>query len=182
MAENDKVKNEAKIERVVFPKEGGVLTYIQGHPYPYRGFPLRSVVEKIGFIKAMIPALGEIFRLIPKWKLPLCKDAVFKIVKGAFYLLEKDRLKPDKYSQPVREIYRLFNLLIEREVYEEKKKQWQQLRDITCMILEFDSSYRLRVQDVLSELNIDEIKLSEEDKYFAQLRTDFNFNLCQKKK
>jgi len=160
MAENDKVKKEAKVEKVVFPEEGGVLTFLEGHEKPFPGFPHERMVGKIALIKSLIPA----------------------ILKGVNNLIFKDQIKPERYSRPVREIYRLFNLLIEREKSEAHKKRWEIIRNATCSILEFDNSYRFRLQDVLKEIKIEEIEPDENTQYYMKLRTDYKFNLCQKKK
>lgn len=160
MDENNNLGKQDTVEKVEFPKEGGILTYLKGRKFPFPGFPHEKMVERMAFIKAMIPAL----------------------VKGASYAIGKDRIKPDKYCRFVREIYRLFNLLIEREKGNELKNFWAQMRDVICMILEFDNAYRFRMQDILSEINLDEVKPDENTKYYMDLHDDYDFGGRKTKK
>ena len=46
-------KDTNPILKVEFPEEGGILTHMQGLPYPYRGFPLAEFVEKVDIIKKL---------------------------------------------------------------------------------------------------------------------------------
>jgi hypothetical protein len=160
MNEGKSVKDNAKVEKVEFPKEGGTFTYLEGHPYPFPGFPEQRFVQKTALIKALIPAL----------------------CRGAKYLINSDKIDPKRYSRPVREIYRLFNLLIEREKDQGNKDKWTQIRDVVCYILEFDNAYRFRLQDVLKEINLDEIKPDEATKYYMSLHSDYNFSEKPKEK
>jgi len=144
---------EVKILRVVKPKEGGVLTYVEGHPYPFPGLPLSRMVRKSALIKALFPA----------------------IIKGAKYVIEKDKCDPKLFSKPVREVYRLFNILIEREKSDRMKEMWANMRDVVCYILEFDSAYRFRLQDVLPEIDLDAIKPDEATEYFMSLNPSYNW-------
>jgi hypothetical protein len=157
MDKNINDKEYVKVENIEYPKEGGVLTYLKGFKFPFPGFPAQPFVHKTALIKALIPAL----------------------CKGAKYVISSDNIDPKKYSRPVREIYRLFNLLIEKEKREEMKQKWVNLRDVICYILEFDSAYRFRLQDVLREINLKEIEPDEYTKYYMSLKDDFNFKCLE---
>lgn len=56
------------------------------------------------------------------------------------------------------------------------------MRDFVCMILEFDNAYRFRLQDVLSEIKLEEIRPTEGDQYYFGIRTDYNFGGKKPKK
>jgi hypothetical protein len=159
MVSNQRVKDTAKVERVEFPPEGGTFTYLKGHPYPFPGFPDKGMVESSRWIKKFWPAM----------------------ISAAHSLLKSQLIKPERYSKPVKEIYRLFNILIEREKEEYQKTKWTQMRDVICHVLEFDNAYRFRFQDVLSELNLDEIKPDEATRYYMSLHDDYNFSAKQHK-
>jgi hypothetical protein len=153
MNEGKSVKDKAKVEKVEFPKEGGTFTYLEGHPYPFPGFPDKGMVEAARWIKKFWPAM----------------------ISAAHSLLAPHLIKPERYSRPVREIYRLFNILIEREKEPGMKDKWTKMRDVICHVLEFDNAYRFRLQDVLKEINLDEIKPDEATKYYMSLHDDYNF-------
>jgi hypothetical protein len=160
MDEARSVKNETKVEKVEFPSEGGTFTYFKGHPYPFPGFPHKGMVEASRWIKRFWPAM----------------------ISAAHSLLASQLIKPERYSRPVREIYRLFNILIERERDEPMKKKWAEMRDVICHILEFDNAYRFRLQDVLKEINLDEIKPDEATRYYMSLYSDYGFEGKSKEK
>src|SRR3990167_6157177 len=46
--ESEKPTDTNALLKVEFPIEGGVLTYMENHPYPYRGFPLFEFVQTLG--------------------------------------------------------------------------------------------------------------------------------------
>ena len=183
-------KETALIEKIEFPKEGGVLMYMKGYKYSYRGFPFWEFVEKMDILKKVFRYfLGRVhfFARTNKWKLPFLLPSMWFLKKIAFSLLysfyrviERFRIKPHRYCKAVREIYRVFNVMIEREKDPEIKEKIRQLRDLVCMFLEFDNAYRFRVQDIIEEINIDEIKLTKEDKFFCKMRKDYNFGFMQK--
>lgn len=82
--------------------------------------------------------------------------------------LSKHILKEDEYyNETAREVYRLFTLLEEREWSNDprggRKAMWRKIRDMACMVLEYDDSYCMRFQDLMSEADIDKLKLEIPD-------------------
>ena len=75
----------------------------------------------------------------------------------------------------------MFNILIEKEKKPWLKEKWEKIRDLVCLILEFDNAYRFRFQDVLSEIRLEEIKPTEVEKYWFSLREDYDFGGKMKK-
>lgn len=138
-------KKRKAISVVDKPKEGGILTYFSGAKLPFRGFPDREYVNEIATMKKFIP-MGI------KW--------MWRVVE------EMVPINPRELSQPVREIWRLCTLLAEREESSAMQGKWEAVRGIVCMILEYDDAYRFRFQDIATEVKLDELKLSEEDKYW----------------
>jgi len=152
--------------KVEFPSEGGVLSYQEGLEQPYRGFPFFEVVEKIDLIKkvsrASLSGLYHsfktkkwlLFTLIPAvW---MFKNLLYAGVYALYRVIERTRIKPRYYSQAIRELYRAFSY-----PQGESSKMLElrlMLRDLVCMILEFDNAYRFRVQDLLEELNKTSLK------------------------
>lgn len=160
------------LEKVIVPKEGGIKTYVRGFKYPYPGYPHRETAKIIEVVKRTLMLTIRMFKPSKNpFKLIRLRRTIKRFIPlwidFAIWALRDSQLKPKLYSRPVREIYRLFDIMIKREDNLNLKDKWRKIRDITCMIIEFDQSYRFRIQDVLSELNIDEIKLDKIDKHFC---------------
>ena len=161
---NPFVSPDKKSEGIAYveqPPEGGIMTYFSGHKIPFPGLPDSEKVAQVSVIKGMIPMGIE-------W-----------LHKSISEYLPKD---PKLYCRFGREIYRLFNLLAERERGHYKKEKfiddgkirWEKIRDIICVLLEYDDFYRFVAQDVLSEIKIEEVKMHEEDMYWARFK-NYNF-------
>jgi len=157
-------KGEKTLEiRVEYPKEGGRLTHIEGEKHPFPGFPDKEEVLDIGMIKRMVPAA----------------------INAYYPYFSRHILDPKKYCRSVREVYRLFNILIEREEKAEGRTKltdiWPKVRDMVCVILEFDNAYRFRAQDIAAEANIEELKLDEGDRYWAARTAQYKWGFLDKK-
>lgn len=152
--------------RVEFPEEGGVLTFMENYQYPYKGFPYYEFVEKIDVVKkisrqvqsGVYHALKDrpkfvLYLLIPL--IPILGHHLFYAFTYGFYrLIDRFRIKKEKYCTAVREIHRAWS--VEKLGESERTKELRlMLRDIECMILEYDNAYRYRAQDVLPELDKD---------------------------
>ena len=164
---SEKPKDESTLERVEFPPSGGVLTYMSGHEYPYRGFPFFEFVDKIDFIKkvarGILSGLFHELKHRPKiWFITLIpalwffKPLVYSALYGFHRLVVRSLIKPKYYSQAIQELYNAFSY----EDLEDGKTRKVRLllRDIVCMILEFDNAYRFRLQDAIENLDQTAVK------------------------
>ena len=127
------------------PQTGERILVIKDEKYPLRGFPRGHVLHG-----PLAPLKGYFKNLI-----------IEQIVKCVPFKIPSEHL-----TLPVRELERVFNLMITAEDEPEMKKLIGQLRDGICMILEEDDAYRFRIQWFLEHLDIDKIKLSKSDKYY----------------
>ena len=161
---SEKPQDINALTRVEFPEAGGVLTYMDGYEYPYRGFPSAEVVEKIDLIKklsrAMASGLYHSLKRHPWLMITLLpvvwvfKDLLYTGVSTFARTLERVRLKPHRYSQPIRELHRAFSEPRAQRGEDEHTQELRlMLRDIVCMVLEYDNAYRFRMQDILAELD-----------------------------
>lgn len=149
--------------RVEFPDEGGVLTYMENHEQPYKGFPFFEFVDKIDVIKktqrAVLSSLYHSLKARPWWQLAglICVPWLFgDILRSFIYTfyrsVDRFKIKPLRYSTAIRELHRAFSV----EWHDENPKSREtrlMIRDIMCMLLEFDNAYRFRFQDVVVELD-----------------------------
>lgn len=140
--------------KVEFPQEGGVLTWMEKYKYPFRGYPHYEFVEKIDFIKKVnrafasglyhqLKSLPKIYFLTILPGLWMIKNVVRAWVYVFYRHIERFRIKQERYCVFVRELHSSFG----------ESELDKMIRDLLCMILEFDNAYRFRAQDILSELD-----------------------------
>ena len=156
------------LTKVEFPEEGGVLTYMTNHPYPYRGFPYYEFVEKIDLIKKIsrgtLSGLYHSIKHRNKLRLLLmfplifmARDLISTATRTFHRMIERSRIKSNRYSRAVRAIYAAFDTPRVNEDLETLELRLM-LKDIVCTILEFDNAYRFRFQDVIVELDKNNLK------------------------
>lgn len=150
-------KDVHPLERVEFPDKGGVLTYMGGYAYPYKGFPFFEFVDKIDTMKKMQRGiLSSLFHALraKKWKLLLIPflltDIAMALVYPFYRMVERFKLKTVRYCDAMRELHRAFSL--------EESQTTGMIRDIVCMLLEMDNAYRFRFQDIIIELDKGRLK------------------------
>ena len=158
----------AALTRVEFPETGGILTWMEGHEHPYRGFPYYEFVDKIDFIKktsrAFLSGFYHSIKSVNRFWLLTLLPAVWvskKLVYSGLYVfyrsVERFRIKQIRYCQAVREIHRAFSVEHFEESEQEKELR-KQFRDVVCMVLEFDNAYRYRFQDLIVEFRQEALK------------------------
>lgn len=166
--ESEKPTDTNALTKVEFPEEGGVLTFMENHPYPYRGFPYFEFVEKIDLIKKI--SRGTLSGLYHSVKhrnklrlllmLPLlfvARDLISTAVRTFHRMIERSRIKSTRYSRAVRSVYKAFDTPRANEDLGTLELRLM-LKDIVCTILEFDNAYRFRFQDVIVELDKERVK------------------------
>lgn len=162
-SEEVKSKETSALIKVEFPETGGILTFMEGYDFPYKGYPFAEFVEKIDFVKkssrTLLSGAYHRMKLRSKWRfitlipaLWAAKDAVRAGIYTMYRIIERFRMKKERYSDAVREIYRAFSEPIKNETELDAEFRCQ-IRDLACMILEFDNAYRFRAQDIIAELD-----------------------------
>lgn len=157
-------KDTSVLERVEFPAEGGILTWMSGHSEPYKGFPFFEMVEKIDIVKKLTRAVFSsffhslkrrnkvqlLFVAFVPW---LLMDAAKAGIYTFYRVVQRFRVKPLRYCDSMRELHRAFGVIeFMNEPYGDKEVRLQ-VRDLMCMIMEFDNAYRYRFQDIIVELD-----------------------------
>ena len=153
---------------VEFPYTWGVYTFMEGHPYPYEGFPFYDFVDKIDLLKKITRSfLSGVFHILrpKKYCLVFLLPVVFVlpvILEVAIYTyyryISRFLMKPNRYCRTSRELYRV--LSIDTDGESERDRTFRVMcRDLVCMMLEFDNAYRFRFQDIMEDL--DQIKVKE---------------------
>lgn len=161
-------KDTAALTHVEFLDEGGIHTFIEGHKYPYKGFPFHEFVEKIDTLKKMGRAVLSSFFHSLKKRNPLqvailglspwlFQDTLKAGIYVAHRIVMRFKVKKERYCTAMRELYRVLSIEFRGETKEEGELR-EQLRDVLCMILESDNAYRYRFQDIVMELDPDSIR------------------------
>jgi hypothetical protein len=137
------------ITKTFFPEDGGTFTeVIEGgnkYQFPFPGLPSAEVVQDIEKYKKMVPVAIDAY--------------------SGFFTQHK--LRPERYCRSVREVYRLFTLMSSRECNKKNRDRWLRIRDMVCVVMEFDSAYRFRFQDMIKEAKIEELQLDPGDQFWA---------------
>jgi len=150
MASEDRIEVE-KIEEL---EGGGFLTWLKGHAYPVIGLPRKIMIHKLDPTKKLLEmAIEQI------WK-GFCND--FK--------------KPEDLAPSVRELYNLFNQLLEHETTERRIRIYSKVRDLICFFLDEDTAYRWRFQWMMERVDPEKFKLTEADKYWFSKSDEFRLD------
>lgn len=159
---SEKATDNHPLVKVEFPDEGEVFTYMQGYDYPYRGYPYYEFVDRIDVVKKLIRNLQSGFyhgfkNRWYRWLLIPLVPFVGRQVFWAFVytfkrVVDRTPMRINRFSQFVQEVHRAFSISWSDETPQiTELRKW--LRDIECMILEFDNAYRFRGQDLAVEIN-----------------------------
>lgn len=164
---SEQPKDINPLQRVEFPEEGGVLTYMGGYNHPYKGFPFFEFVDKVDVIKKIQRGvLSSLYHSLKekRWKLlglifvPWLFGVLVRAFVYTFYrMVDRFKIKPIRYCTALRELHRVFTIEWHGEPEKEKEMRTM-VRDVMCMFLEFDNAYRFRFQDIIVELNKENLK------------------------
>jgi hypothetical protein len=137
---------------------------MEGFDQPYRGFPYVDFVQLMDNLKKtgknMMSGLYHstlkrnkliFLTLIPAFW--VFRDACWTAIYSVWRQLERYKIKPLRYSQPIRELHRVFSGEREKESPEDKEYRFM-VRDVFCMFTEFDNAYRFRLQDLMDDFNV----------------------------
>ena len=161
-------KDSHALLRVELPDKGGIHTYMEGYDQPYRGFPFHEFVDKIDTLKKIFRGvLSSVYhsikgksklRLLPIALNPwLINTALMAGINASHRIIDRFKIKPLRYSEPMRELYRVLSIEYHGETTEARQVR-KMVRDLVCMVLENDNAYRFRFQDVIVELDKDALE------------------------
>ena len=169
------------------PAQKGKYMVLKGHGFArWKGMPETSTVHALDItkdtfstflsevkgktLKRIIMVLGIFYILFRRAFKKVGGEVIRIAINSLYEPILKYKMNPMKYTRSVREIYRLFSVMIDREQQDGMKDKWRKLRDIVCLILEYDNSYRFRLQDILKEMKMEEMAFDEEDMYYMEKR------------
>jgi len=151
-----------RIFRMMIEDGAGVHTFFTNTVYPCKGFHYNDTVEIVDEVKKTL--MGFLRGFFGGMKRNPIKMVVFLLFfRGQFQVIFNELLmelntrlgrvqqKPQYYCMSGRELYRTFNKMI--IWYPRWKTQIEYIRNIVCMIWEYDDAYRYPAQDVFEEFN-----------------------------
>lgn len=141
-------KGSAALSQPVFNVDSNSMElHVKGEKYPMRAWPRYHVLHG-----PMAPLKRYIKNLI-----------IEQVVKLLPYKIPDENL-----AEPVREIARVFDLMVQLEDEPEMKRLMGQFKDAVTMILQEDDAWRYRLQWAAEQLDMKKFKLSEADKYYLR--------------
>jgi hypothetical protein len=163
--ESEKPKDLKPLLKVEFPVIGGILTYMEGQEYPYKGFPYFDFVDRIDTLKKLGRAmLSGIYHSFEGWRrlwliflIPTVRQMVWVGIYAYHRFVERYKIKVLLHCPAVQELHRSFSVEDGNERVKYQTARFM-LRDVICMFLEFDNAYRYRFQDIVVELRKENLK------------------------
>lgn len=148
--EDSKFQGYGNLKEVIAFKEleQGCETYIANEKYPMRGCFTGERIAVLTQFKKLIPTMVKTFRgnIFSKLTAFIYLKKHWKEYLDFAHSGMRDLYLDRKYyCQPVRELHKVLS-----------EKGIDKIRDIICVIMEWDTAYRYRFQDVISELNTTE--------------------------
>lgn len=148
-------KTGKQVAQPGFNKETGEIELkIQGEKYPLRAFPRHHVLH------------GPMVELKRKMKNLVIESLAQHLEKVIPF-----KIPEEQWASPIKELARVFDLMIESEDEPSMKHMIGQLRDPICMVLQEDDAWRFRAQWFLEKLNMKKIKLTKGDKYYFRAKS-----------
>lgn len=161
--------------KIEYPPEGGMFVYYKGHPFPEKLFPFpeaiycidpvkRAIVNTLRFFKEsrLAQVLAGLSLFLPGRKKMLI-SYMYLFASFAEVTVQKIRLKPEGYCRSARNVFKAGMAVRElfpadgksfsEDEYTDNKYMIEVFTHTLCSIWEFDSAYRYRFQDVLSNLD-----------------------------
>jgi len=167
------------IDRVEYPESGGIYVYHVGIPYPQKGFPFPEAIAAINVAKRLLIsqirflATTEVllsrffFLLLPyKRKIKVIEKWLKEFCGTVDTTLEPYYLKENRYSPIASELIKFIDrFLVELGI--DYLIAYGTAR-IFATLIEYDSAYRLRLEDIFSESSKEKM-LENPSKEFERL-------------
>lgn len=147
---------------------------------------LKSLNKKVPHLRDFKKGIRELMRVAEKHVKPVsvgdsdvnlarCFASFFEF-DNAYWGPAQDALSElDRTNDPVREVARLFDLMIERWNFEALKRKFRFMKRIVMFILWVSPKARRMLSEAVLDLNLNEIRPDESDIYYTLNRRDYNY-------
>lgn len=155
----DTTHRRNKLHRIDFTQRYGIKTYFKNWKYPINGAPLTEILAEVNKVKKVIKTYLATLQSLPKWRAVLLLLLLFR--KKTIYAFlnnfldfciisfRPSQILPHQFCASVREFRRVCHMYIGATMEDDLKKIWEKVVYVISMILEYDTAYRLRFQDLL---------------------------------
>lgn len=150
----EKIKTVDEIEYISYPKisenslsHQGILVYLKNHLHPYKGLPSPQAIESINLVKRILLEGSKLTCLLLS-----PKKALFAFERIASLKMKKYILPLEAMTLAGREL-RFFLVVLLSEL----NLSFWELPSILSHVIEYDSAYRFRFQDIATEASIDKL-------------------------
>lgn len=156
------------VEKKTEPPEGGIYTKFVGCSYLFKGYPNIQIVSIMEIPKNLLSQIPEVIGSMPfhakiaslffvSFLKLFAKDYLIRFVEiylhSATKPLQKYLLPEKRYCTSVREIYRVMGIMVGDTKTTRMNYLLRELQSFLCMSLEYDTTYKFRLQDILPEFN-----------------------------
>lgn len=142
-------------------EKGDVLSFVtnpEGGLTPeYPGIPRQEVLKELDAYKRTAETLLELMHV-------KFKDSFLKV----------ENLPPS-----LKEVHRLFGVLIDCEGQDRMKQRWEKIRDLVILAFYEDTSYRFRAQFMLEKADIKKLIMTDDDRFWFKTRYGFDMNAAK---
>ncbi len=153
------------LDRVEEPEGGGILTYIKTFPYPIKGFPFPEALQANDIMKRIAQTFVRIagnrnmilsilgFLVLPwKRKMSVVTTLVSSMSRISEWVLGSYYLKEIRYSPVCRELMKMIQAATaDLGIPEVVNTIPQEIHKVIATMIEYDDSYRYRLQDIMGE-------------------------------
>ena len=154
-----------------YPPEGGILSKYKVYRFPTKGIPIAPALIALGTVKKIIlyafdflgisPVryfVGLAFFLPKKLREKMLYHAIKNFMFIADWTMNQWYLEPDMMCTMAREVhFKVKQYIMGLELPDYKERLWLKLLCVLCHVLEYDSAYRYRAQDIL--MAVDKVAL-----------------------
>jgi hypothetical protein len=163
------------IKKIDYPPEGGIFIYYEELLFPKKGFPYPEGVWAVNIVKRVVISTVRLLAskelipvyigllLMPRKKKAIARlleliDDCLDVVDAFLYTPRADNngksfyLKAEYFMAPAKELAR-YAMLMLKFLGIEDMEFLQKVGRMICMVIEYDTAYCLRIQDILSEVD-----------------------------
>lgn len=150
------------IERIEYPESGGIFVYLKGALHPSKGFPTPEAIGALNLVKRiLITQFLVLFRtdikyfvglaifLPHKRKMDALNEWLYNFDKLSWDIIGPYLMKVERMTPIGQEIYKMTYATLQYLGVGGGK--WDMTARIVSALIDYDTAYRYRVQDLLSE-------------------------------
>src|SRR3990167_1658079 len=175
---NNVVRQQQKVfiqDRIEYPSSGGTLTYYKGVLYPQKGFPSPEIMTVLNNIKRLylgfiwMASIKQIYLILSlvifypwSWKIKILDTWIHSAERLGFLIIKSYNtpviLKEKNYMESSKQVYIFVHeFLTAIGIPDGRSRSFAKMIET---IFEYDSAYRIRIQDIADETTVAKLHLN----------------------